>query len=491
MQRKTLRLVAILLVVSATIGATLVVAEEVSDPNFRVDVYNHGIFGYGWTEGTTVTLTIDDPSNGPGVDYEDSQVVPPGAPYFAFSNVMFLPDREEEFQLAPGQLVTLDDGTLQKELTITTLTVTLVDPAADTISGTADPDAQVSVHAFGDGEDAERFPTADAGGYWLADFSEPGDDPLEDTVIDIAPCQVSFWVLDHDSDGDSTAVFWPYDPRFEVRPSAGHVSGKGWLEEATVTLSIYDSEGTELLYTASQVAAPDEWQWHATSVSFDLPEDPEGFEIEPGQIVRMNDGVSFKEHVVPDIAVTNVDVNADVVLGTAAPSAELVVRIWEEGFQSSREVQASSDGLWVADFSVGEDPYDIDESTTGWIDYVDDDEDSTRLFWSARFRVTIDIKPGSSKNSLNLGSQGVLAVALLTTEGFDVGAADPETVQFAGAIPLRWSSKDVDSDGDLDLLFKVKIPELDLTTDSTNAFLRGMTYGGRPFVGWDSVNIVP
>lgn len=488
MLRKGLNLAAILLVVSATIGATWVVAEEASDPDFRVDVYNHNILGYGWTEYTTVTLTIDDPSNGPGVDHLDSLYVDPDVTYFAGANVFFALDREE-FQLAPGQLVTLeDDEGLKKELTTTTLTITLVDPVADTISGTADAGAQVTVYAHTTDDFAQRFPIAGPDGVWVADFSEPGEDPREDEVIDIAPCQVGGWLHHFDGDGDSTCIFWNYEPRFEVWPDAGQVRSGGWLEEAMVTLSIYDSEDEDLLYTASQVAAPDEWQWHATSANFDLPD---GFEIEPGQIVRMDDEVSFKEHVVPDVAVTDVDMYADVVAGTAPPNAELVVRIWEEGFQSSRELVADGDGLWVADFSAGEDPYDIDEETTGWIYYNDEDGDSTRFRWRARTWVPIDIKPGSSQNSLNLSSKGMVAVAVLTWEGFDASTADPTTVEFAGATPVRWVSKDVDGDGDLDLLLSFKIAELGLDADSTAAYLTGETFGGRPFAGWDSVNIVP
>jgi uncharacterized repeat protein (TIGR01451 family) len=105
--------------------------------------------------------------------------------------------------------------------------------------------------------------------------------------------------------------------------------------------------------------------------------------------------------------------------------------------------------------------------------------------------VDIDIKPGSYPNSINLGSKGVVPVAILMTEDFDVSTVDPSTVEFAGAAPIRWTMEDVDGDGDMDLLFHFKTQELDLTKDSTEAILTGETYLGMPIEGIDTVKIVP
>jgi len=105
--------------------------------------------------------------------------------------------------------------------------------------------------------------------------------------------------------------------------------------------------------------------------------------------------------------------------------------------------------------------------------------------------VEIDIKPGSDPNSINLGSKGVVPVAVLTTDDFDAGSVDPTTVKFAGALPLRWAMEDVDGDGDMDLLFHFKTQELGLNGDSTEATLTGTTTDGTPIQGTDTVNIVP
>lgn len=57
---------------------------------------------------------------------------------------------------------------------------------------------------------------------------------------------------------------------------------------------------------------------------------------------------------------------------------------------------------------------------------------------------SLDIHPTSCPNPLNVKSRGVLPVAILGTEDFDVTDIDPETITLAGAAqPLRWSFDDV------------------------------------------------
>ena len=117
--------------------------------------------------------------------------------------------------------------------------------------------------------------------------------------------------------------------------------------------------------------------------------------------------------------------------------------------------------------------------------------------------ITIDIKPGSDLNNINLKSRGVVPVAVLTlttdgtTDGFDAGDVDPDTVEFAGTKPIRpirWKLCDVDGDGDLDRLFHFDTQELfknDLNEDSTDATLTGKTKDGIGISGTDTVRIVP
>lgn len=93
--------------------------------------------------------------------------------------------------------------------------------------------------------------------------------------------------------------------------------------------------------------------------------------------------------------------------------------------------------------------------------------------------VDIDIKPGSCPNPLNSKRKGVLPVAVLGTEGFDVTTIDPATIRltregYDGVPPLRWSYEDVatpfegelcechdlNGDGYLDLTLKFSTQEV-------------------------------
>ncbi|WP_455393077.1 PKD domain-containing protein [[Eubacterium] cellulosolvens] len=106
-------------------------------------------------------------------------------------------------------------------------------------------------------------------------------------------------------------------------------------------------------------------------------------------------------------------------------------------------------------------------------------------------KITIDIKPGSCPNSINLKSQGKVPVAILTTDDFDAANVDPETVMFAGASPVKVTMEDVDDDGDKDMVLHFNIQDLDLIQSSTHAMLIGKTWEGYDLKGTDTVNIVP
>ena len=128
------------------------------------------------------------------------------------------------------------------------------------------------------------------------------------------------------------------------------------------------------------------------------------------------------------------------------------------------------------------------------VEQADDGDDVNYddfVLFPATIEISIDIKPGSYPNSINLGSKGVVPVAVLTTAEFDASTVDPATVQFADAYPLRWAMEDVDYEGDLDLIFHFKTLELNLDMDSTEATLTGETLSALLIQGTDTVNIVP
>lgn len=113
--------------------------------------------------------------------------------------------------------------------------------------------------------------------------------------------------------------------------------------------------------------------------------------------------------------------------------------------------------------------------------------------------VQIDIKPGSDPNPINQGSNGLIPVAILTTDDFDASTVDPGTVTLNGAdVTVRGKSEklmarleDVDGDGDEDLMLQVETDSWANLGESGDITLYGTTYDGQAIKGTDYVVIVP
>ena len=112
--------------------------------------------------------------------------------------------------------------------------------------------------------------------------------------------------------------------------------------------------------------------------------------------------------------------------------------------------------------------------------------------------VTIDIKPGSFPNSINLGSGGNVPVAIFSAPDFDATTVDPETVTLASAhVRLKgkgtpmFSFEDIDEDRLLDIVVQINTESLQLTEGDVEAVLEGVTFDGLNIQGADSVRIVP
>ena len=99
---------------------------------------------------------------------------------------------------------------------------------------------------------------------------------------------------------------------------------------------------------------------------------------------------------------------------------------------------------------------------------------------------------------INLGSRGKTPVAVLGSETLDVTTIDVSSLTFAGASvavkkngTLQYSYEDVNDDGFTDLVLHFNTQDLDLTADSTEATLSGLSTTDRCLSGTDAIVIVP
>jgi uncharacterized delta-60 repeat protein len=119
--------------------------------------------------------------------------------------------------------------------------------------------------------------------------------------------------------------------------------------------------------------------------------------------------------------------------------------------------------------------------------------------------VTIDVKPGRFPNRIEVEKNVCkdidhIHVAILTTPAFDALTVDAASLKLGDpllsgtASPLWNKARDVDLDGDLDMLLSFTICDLvtnlALDSSSTELDLTGTTLGGDLITGTDSVKVV-
>jgi endo-1,4-beta-xylanase len=106
--------------------------------------------------------------------------------------------------------------------------------------------------------------------------------------------------------------------------------------------------------------------------------------------------------------------------------------------------------------------------------------------------VAIDVKPGSSRNPIHPRSRGVVPVALLGSDTFDVLDVDPATLVFGprrtGIAHRRGPAlEDVDDDGLLDLIGHFRVRRTGIAPGDEEACLSGRNLDGEAFRGCDAI----
>ena len=309
---------------------------ERSDPYFQVYPEWDEIDGYDWTPSTSVTLTIDSTV----VATKESN---------DYGDVYFYLD---PFDVLLGHVIEMTDGTYTRTHTVTSLTVTDIDEAADTISGTAEDGSEISVSANDDNGGDYLYPIADSFDNWSADFSG---------LVDIASGAYGY-ARQYDAEGNSTNIRWYIpDPYIEVYTSFDNIHGYDWLPNTPISLTIGVQEWIEESDSSG-------WVYFYTSP----------FDITSGQAVEMTDGTYTRTYTVTNLTVTDIDEIADTISGTAEAGSEISVSAHDDNGGDYLYPIADSFDNWSADFSG---LVDIASGAFGYASQYDGEGNSTRVYW--------------------------------------------------------------------------------------------------------------
>ena len=106
--------------------------------------------------------------------------------------------------------------------------------------------------------------------------------------------------------------------------------------------------------------------------------------------------------------------------------------------------------------------------------------------------IEIDVRPGSRRNRVNPRSRGLVPVAILGSEDFDVARVDVDSLAFGpeGAAPVgRFPARlvDLNRDGALDLLARFRVSDTGIAFGAVQACLYGHSDDARGFAGCDEV----
>ncbi len=351
---------------------SITVNVNITWPTFAARPNQDRVEGWNWPLGATITLEIYDPSDLQNPDFSETQIVQPSSLYS--NQTWFDFELHGTYDLKPDDLVTIGDGVMTKQLTVTNVAVTGVDVSADIVNGTATPGSTVTIYVCSDtgcGNELEE-PT-DSDGNWSANYQG---------IVDIKPGTTgeAFQTTD---DGDRTMFGW-YTPYIDASLNSNWVHGQNWPEGTPLTMTIDDpSNGPGDDYTATSIWG--NFQGNDPVANFDLDD----FRLKPGDIITISGNGISQSLTLQSLKVTDVNVVNDTVSGTGVSGHELRICANVPNNCVNRYATVGEDGNWSVDFQhAGTRPeeevtFDIQTGSNGWVADTDQNGNLTWYDWSA------------------------------------------------------------------------------------------------------------
>ena len=271
--------------------------------------------------------------------------------------------------IEPGYTVIVSDDAagIEKIHTVTSLSITDLNRADKTVSGSGDDDYPTEVRVVDDQGNSAYLEVPVSGGSWDADFSGKNVNFYGNIFIEA-------WQADEDRDTTADDKYIPF-PIFTVDPTTATIAVHNWPVNTELDITVEDPAGPS--WSGSVVTDENGDYW--LSIEHE-------FTIDTGHTVTVTDGVTTKFHVVTALRIHEVDWENNTISGVAEPGTDVEVRIYDNP-NPVRIETADGNGNWTADFStaVGDEPrdsaYDIRPGNTGNANQRDDEGDETHIYW--------------------------------------------------------------------------------------------------------------
>jgi peptide/nickel transport system substrate-binding protein len=347
----------------------------IPNPFVEANLLSNRVQGRGWVLGSTITLSINDPQEYSSSTTFGQNPENPGDP----NDLIALFNLNGLFTLQAGDVVSLTDGVTTRSLTVSSLAISGTDPVGGTVSGTAEPGAQIHVWACTNKDCANRYVGADELGNWQADFSSYGPPPDDQFAFALIPGGTNGGASISDSLGNQTWAGWNVrNPRFDAWYKDGNISAYDWPLGTTLTLEIDAYPGET--FTTTVGTAP--WDPNQTYGPFNLY----GLvDIQPGMTISISGAGTTKTLLVSDLDVTGMDAENDIISGTAGIDQPLWMNLNNSSGDCCRNLQADGSGNWSVDYSLpgseGEQTENINPGSNGTINAPDEDGDNTSVSW--------------------------------------------------------------------------------------------------------------